>query len=147
MPLYTVHAPPPAGGAPPDPLGYVLIKEGFCWPALFLPELWLLFRRMWLVLLTYLLVALVVYAFDVRSEGPLASVFLALARLWLAVEGNGLRRWTLAGRGYELVGVAEGRNVDEAEIRFFHGAEPPRSEPDAPAAPGNGPLPSVGGFA
>jgi hypothetical protein len=123
MRLYTVHAPPPVGDQPPDPLGYVFVKDGFCWPALFLPELWLLFRRMWLVFLLYLLVALVVYAFDQRYGGSIGSVFVGLARLLFALEGNGLRRWTLAGKGYRLVGVATGKDRDEAEVRFFYESE------------------------
>ena len=55
MALYTVFAPPPEPGeTAPDPVRFVFVKDGFCWPALFIPELWLLFRRMWLVFVLYL---------------------------------------------------------------------------------------------
>ena len=75
MPLYTVHAPPtlPGDGAP-DPMGYVFVKEGFCWPAFFIADLWLLFRRMWIVFFAYVAVALVVMAIGERVGGPLPGV-------------------------------------------------------------------------
>jgi Zn-dependent protease with chaperone function len=37
--------------------GLVFVKEGFCWPGLFFPAFWLLFRGLWLVLIGYLVVA------------------------------------------------------------------------------------------
>jgi hypothetical protein len=131
MKIYTVHAPPAFGDAPPNPVGYVFVKEGFCWPALFVPELWLIFRRMWLIFLLYLLLALVVYAFDRAEDASMAATFMLLARLLLAVEGNSLRRWTLGGRGFSFVGVAAGKNVEEAELRYFFEAENPRPHPGA----------------
>lgn len=137
MSLYTVLAPPPQPGeARPDPVRFVFVKDGFCWPALFIPELWLLFRRMWLVFVLYIAVSLVISAIGSRIGGPLPWVALGLVHLLFALEGNGLRRWTLTGRGYTFVGVAEGR-YDDAELRFFSQWEPPAApaEDDAEAAP------------
>jgi hypothetical protein len=115
MTVYNVLAPPIRDGeAAADPLGYGLVKEGFCWPALIIPGLWLLFRRMWLVFLLYLAVVVAVIAI-----GNLSGIVLPLAHLFLGLEGNNLRRWTLERRGYALAGIAEGRNRDEADIRFF----------------------------
>ncbi|MEX0852113.1 MAG: DUF2628 domain-containing protein, partial [Bauldia sp.] len=109
MPLYTVLQPPiRPGDAAPDPMGTLLVKEGFSWPALVIPELWLIFRRMWLVFLLYLGATLLVIMIDGEIGGPLPGVFLALAHLLFALEGNGLRRWTLERRGYAVVGVVQG---------------------------------------
>ena len=44
---------------------------------------------------------------------------MILFAFWFALEANGLRRWTLERRGYVLVGVVEGRTLEEAERRFF----------------------------
>ena len=116
-------------------MGYVFVKEGFSWPALLIAELWLLFRRMWIVFFAYVAVALVLTAIDQQVGGPLPGVFLALAHFVFALEGNQLRRWTLRRRGYRLVDVVEGARLYEAELRFFldwpDEAPPP---PDAGAA-------------
>jgi len=136
MPLYTVLAPPVrAGDSAPDPMNYVFVKEGFSWPALIVPELWLLFRRMWRVLVVYLAVALVVVAIDRQLDWPLAGIFFAFAHLWLALEGNELRRRTLARRGYQAVDVVEGGRLSEAEIRFFLDWPEPAAMPPPPATP------------
>ena len=134
MPVYTVFAPPRTPGATaPDPLSFVFVKDGFCWPALFIPELWLLFRRLWLVLVVYVAISLVVSIVGSEAGGPLPWVTLALMHLLFALEGNALRRWKLSSRGYELIGVAEGRR-DAAEYRFFSAWQPP-APAEAPATP------------
>ncbi len=136
MPLYTVHAPATLpGDRAPDPMSYILVKEGFCWPAFFIAELWLLFRRMWIVFLAYVIVAAVVAAIGARVGGPLPGLFLVLAHFLFAIEGNQLRRWTLSRRGYRLVDVVEGGRLYEAELRFFHDrpdAAPPTRPPEPP---------------
>ncbi len=133
MPLYTVLAPPAsAAEGAPDPMSYVFVKEGFSWPALIIPELWLLFRRMWLVFFIFVAVSLVVLAIDRQAGGPLPGLFLVLAHILFALEGNGLRRWTLIRRGYRIVDVVGGRRVADAEIRFFYEQETPRIDPSQP---------------
>jgi Protein of unknown function (DUF2628) len=137
MPMYTVLEPPPkAGESQPDPLDFVFVKDGFCWPALFIPELWLLYRRMWLVFLLYLAAALGLSVAAAEVGGPLPWVALALAHVWFALEGNALRRWKLTGRGHEFVGVAEGRRRT-AELRFFSAWQPPAAPAEPPPASGN----------
>jgi hypothetical protein len=150
MPLYTVLAPPPPDTAvDPDPVAYVFVKDGFCWPCLFVPLPWIIFRRLWLVLLLYLLAGAIVLGVGSAIGGALPGLFLVLAHFYFALEANGLRRWTLERRGYRLIGVAQGRRVGEAEIRFFHElAAPvrrdPRQPPGArPAPPFNPPPPST----
>jgi hypothetical protein len=134
MALYTVFAPPPEpGAAAPDPLGFVFVKDGFCWPALFIPELWLLFRRMWLVFLIYLAASAAISIVGSKVGGPLPWATLLLMHLLFALEGNALRRWKLSGRGYAFVGVAEGRR-DEAELRFFSQWQQPELPVAAAAA-------------
>jgi hypothetical protein len=135
MPLYTVLAPaPPAPSAEPDPLGYVFVKDGFCWPALFFAVIWLIFRRQWLVLLLYLIAILAIAIVGRGYGGTLPLLLLGFVHVFFTLEANSLRRWTLRRHGYALIGVAEGRRVGEAEMRFFHeqglGARPdPRQPP------------------
>ncbi|MGH6743004.1 MAG: DUF2628 domain-containing protein, partial [Bradyrhizobium sp.] len=57
MPTYTVHVPPPkAGETTSDPQRFVFVRDGFHFWAFLLGPLWLLFRRLWLVLLGYVAV-------------------------------------------------------------------------------------------
>ena len=143
MTVYTVLSPPPvAGDIAPEPLSLLFIKEGFCWPALFFPEIWLIFRRMWLVLVLDVVVIIAASVLAGKA-GPIVALILVLARFLFALEANGLRRWSFYRHGYRLIGVAEGRRLWEAELRFFldwtpgTAALPPSTElgPPAPRAP------------
>lgn len=133
MPLYTVHAPsPPSEAIAPDPLDYVFVKDGFCWPALIFAVPWMIFRRLWLGLLIYLAVVAVATIAGNAVGRPLAVLIILVWHLFFALEANSFRRAKLARRGYQLVGVAEGRRVGEAEVRFFHEIEFPRRDPRQP---------------
>jgi hypothetical protein len=135
MSIYTVLAPPPRPGEiAPDPLSLVFVKEGFCWPALLIPEIWLIFRQLWLVLLLDI-VAVVAVGVILSQVGPAVAFILVPARLLLALEGNGLRRWTYYRHGYRLAGVVEGRRLWEAELRFFLEWVPETSPSTPPSAP------------
>jgi hypothetical protein len=119
MTIYTVHAPGAARAPEADHMAIAFVKEGFNWPALFFPVIWLIARGMWLVLVLYLAAAAILgAASQVASEYAVAAVSMAFAFLF-ALEANGLRRWTLMRKGWRMIGVAEGRNQMEAERRFF----------------------------
>ncbi len=119
MTIFTVHAPPAADGVAADPAGFVFVKDGFSWPALFIPPVWLIWNRLWLTLLIWV-VAIVVLSILAGVPAPDASTaVMILFGVWFALEANGFRRWTLERRGYVLVGVVEGRRIEDAERRFF----------------------------
>ena len=124
MRVYTVHQPPGLGEAGASAAErFVFVKEGFCWPALFFAPLWLIYRRMWLVLLGWLAAGVVLEGLA-RLAGPqsLTGALLPLGfALYFAFEANNLRRWHLAGKGFALRAVASGRDLAECEHRFFTG--------------------------
>jgi hypothetical protein len=143
MPLYTVFAPPVRSGeAAPDPLGFVFVKDSFCWPALFIPVLWLLYRRLWFWLVVYVAVALGLGALEENFGGPLPGIAMVLAHFLFALEGNSLRRRKLVARGYSFVGVVEGRRRD-VELRFFSQYEPPILPVAPPEADSVPPAPPI----
>lgn len=116
MKVYSVHAPP---AAPEDPERLVLVKDGFSWPALFVPALWILWHRLWLTLIGYAIFVLVV-AWAGRLAGDGIAVTIALlGGILFALEANNFRRLSLEGRGFEEVGGTFGRNLEEAEARFL----------------------------
>lgn len=118
MRVYTVHAPPEAADTPER---FVFVKEGFSWPALFVPILWTLWHRMWLVTLLYLLWAVLLFALGWWVGEPQDTVIALLGGILFALEANNLRRWSLGRRGWTEVGAAAGKDLEEAEIRFFGG--------------------------
>lgn len=133
MKTYVVMAPRETDAA--DRLAFV--KDGFCWPAFFIPFVWLLYRRMWLVFLVWLAVTIGL-EFANRQLGELVpGLFAALVSLLFALEANTLRRWTLSGRGWRMIGVASGRTIEEAELRFFADWDNPAAAPPAPPASGS----------
>jgi hypothetical protein len=120
--LYSVFEPPseaPDLEARAD--GLVFVKEGFSWPALLIPGLWLIYRWMWLELLLFLGLFLVVgWLFGTSDAGEAMFGWLSLGLVVLfAFEANDLRRAALERRGYRQIGTAIGRSLDAAELAFF----------------------------
>ncbi|MGC1711877.1 MAG: DUF2628 domain-containing protein [Methyloceanibacter sp.] len=97
------------------------VKEGFSWPAFFVPALWLIYCRMWIELALFIVVVgALQWAFGMDRPGQdlLGWAVLALFALF-AFEANDLRGAALERHGYRLIGVAEGRNRTNAELSFF----------------------------
>lgn len=134
MTIYTVHAPFDLDTGGIEAAERILfVKEGPCWPALFVPALWMIFRRLWIVLALYVAagIGLALLGHYAGLAGvPALGLLIAL---FLLVEGNDLRRWTLARRGFRLIDVVEADSRDAAEIRFFHGTELSFDGPATPA--------------
>ncbi len=128
MRFYTVHERPVAIGEERD---VVFVKEGFCWPAFVMAPLWGLHHRLWLGVIVYLA------ASGLLAAGAEAAAFDAAARsaltggfaLMVGFEANDWRRRALSRRGYRLLGVSAGGNLDAAERRFFTAQPLVPSEP------------------
>jgi hypothetical protein len=135
MTIFTVHAPGKADGAAVDPAELVFVKDGFSWPALFIPPVWLVWHRQWLTLLIWVVAVIVLSILSGLAGSDASTAVMILFAFWFALEANGLRRWTLERRGYVLVGVVEGRRLEDAERRYFGAAEladPADATPPAP---------------
>jgi hypothetical protein len=120
--VYSVYEPPspaPDLALRADRLAFV--KEGFSWPAFFVPLLWLIFYRMWVefILLALVYIALqVVFGGAVQGQALAGWASLAISVLF-AFEANDLRAASLERRGYRLVGVVTGHGRMDAERSFF----------------------------
>jgi hypothetical protein len=120
--LYSVYEPPaeaPDLAARAEAL--VFVRQGFSWPALFVPGLWLLYQRMWLELIVFVLIfALLAWAFGGSDPGQALLGWTAIAVVVLfAVEANDLKGAALERSGYRQAGVAVGRGLDDAELQFL----------------------------
>jgi hypothetical protein len=120
--VYSVYEPPSEAAdivERADRLAFV--KEGFSWPAFFVPLLWLLYYRMWVefVLLALAYVALqIVFGTEPQGQTLFGWASFAIAVLF-AFEANDLRAASLERRGYRLAGTASGRDRTEVERSFF----------------------------
>jgi hypothetical protein len=126
MRSYSVHAPP---GEPAAPEKFAFVKEGFSWPALFVPILWILWHRLWLTLVGYIVYVLVLAWIGRLAGDAYATLIGLLGNILFALEANNIRRLSLENRGWREVGIGLGRDLTEAEMRFFQNfARPARTE-------------------
>ena len=121
MPTYTVHAPPPRNGSAADPQRFEFVRDGFHFWAFLLAPVWLLYRRLWLVFIGYLLLIAALEAgfyFLKLPEGSQFAIELLIGVL-VGLEAGTLQRWTYARRKWPTVGIVTGENLESAECRFF----------------------------
>jgi hypothetical protein len=114
------------------------VKEGFSWPAFFLPALWLIYCRMWIELILFVVIfGTLQWALGLDKPGHdvLGWILVALFALF-AFEANDLRGAALERRGYRLIGVAEGRGRSEAELSFFRAWLPQQAKSTRPVERG-----------
>ena len=122
MPTFTVHAPPPKQGETTGAPGrFVFVRDGFHWWAFLLAPFWLLWRRLWLALLGYVVVSLVLgailYLLGVSASAKVLAS--ALVALMVGFEASTLWRWTLTRRRWSTLGFVVGDDREAAERRFF----------------------------
>jgi hypothetical protein len=149
MPTYTVHAPPPRRGEEAaDPERFLLVRDGFYFWAFLLAPLWLLFRRLWLAFVVYVVITGVVDAALIRAGLPTwAQVVVSLViALLVGLEAGTLRRRKLQRKRWTMLGFVVGDDVEDAERRFFaqwtvraRSAQPP-TEPHYAAPIHRGPA-------
>jgi hypothetical protein len=117
MKIFTAHRPPQASQEEA-----VFIKEGFSWPAFFFSVIWLVLKRLWLPLILYLLAIALLVA--LAAQLSLSDSFVLIAvlalNLLLGMEGNERRRRAMARRGFIEEGPFVGKDVQEAELKYFH---------------------------
>ena len=122
MSVYTVHEPPlRAADAVPDPERFAFVRDGFSVWAFLLAALWMLWHRMWLVLVIYLVLAGGLEAglhYAGVSPAAIALVELCIAVL-VGFEAPTLRRFTLSQRKWKDIGLVSGDTLEDAERRFF----------------------------
>jgi hypothetical protein len=119
---YTVHEPSVGPEDIEERAGkLVFVKEGLALWALIAPGLWLLFNRVWWGLLAYVVLAgSRVAALTSKGAGEQIIAWGGLAlNLIFAFEARDLYRGALERRGYALIGVVSGRNLEECERRFL----------------------------
>ena len=124
MQTFTVHEQP---NPPSDRIdraeALVFIRDGFSWAAAIFTPIWLLLHRLWWALLAY--VGIIAVLQVLSNLATVDQRWLSLAGLGVGLlfgfESDNLRRWSLARRGWEMVGSVSGRTLEDCERQFFEG--------------------------
>ena len=141
MTIYTVHAPPlRANETAPNPERFKFVRDGFYFWAFVFGPLWLLFRRLWVVLVFYIVTVVVLHAVLWVIGVPRAThgVVTLLMHLLVGLEAATLQRWTLSQNNWSQLGVVSGSNYEAVERRFFDAwvaQAPGRGTPSDPSRP------------
>ena len=121
MSIYTIHLPPEGESLVKMAQRTSFIREGFKWAAFAFGPLWLLWKRLWLELFFFIVVAgLLVVAREFYGLAPEAvgGILFAIA-VFLGLEGTSMLEQRLERKGYRFSDVVAGNNIDEIERRFF----------------------------
>ena len=148
MSIFSVHMPPKtATQSAGDPDRFVFVRDGFSFWAFLLGPVWMLWHGLWLVLLGYLILTGALAA-GLRMIGASTQVMFAVAVLiavLVGLEASTLRRFALARRRWNNIGIVIGDDLELAERRFFHAwtdGEPNAVGSSRPTTPVS--LPSAG---
>jgi hypothetical protein len=125
-----------------DPERLVFVRDGFHFWAFLLAPFWLLWHRLWLALVLWVVV-FGVAEIGLRYAGVRGSAHvavLALIALLVGLEASSLRRWTLVLHGWKNIGIVVGDNLESAERRFLaewieNTSAPAAARASAPGAP------------
>jgi len=131
MAVFTVFEPPPSGDALRDAERTQFVRDGFSWAALLVPFLYLIWHRMWLVLVLWIAVVAATQAAAAALGAPAPLIAGVALALLTGFEAATLRRWTLSRRRWRYAGVVAGTDRDDCERRFF--ADRLNGHPGAPA--------------
>jgi hypothetical protein len=98
-----------------------LVREGFSFFAFALNVFWLIFNRMWWVLLGYIIVG-VALALGAQML-HLSEVSVMLLQLWinllLGFHAYDLQGWVMKRRGYRMAGVLVAESEMVAQRRYY----------------------------
>ena len=164
MPVYTVHAPVANGAELSATDKFVFVRDGFHFWAAVASVIWLLWHRLWLALIGYIVLMIAIHvglSALGASRGTVLVVDFLLAIL-MGLEAASLRRWTLSRRKWRQLDIVVADDEEAAEHRFFErwaggrglvndqrsidrGAPPPtRNIPGQPFSKPPPPLPQGG---
>jgi hypothetical protein len=100
---------------------FIFLREGFSIGAFLLGPLWMIWRRLWVVLVIYLAaLGLIEYGLRLAGFGGLVRAFI-IGLIWLltGLEAATLLHWTRVRQGWRDCGVVIADDLEMAERRFF----------------------------
>jgi hypothetical protein len=121
MPVYTVHGPVAHDADLAATDKFVFVRDGFHFWAAALSVIWLVWNRLWLALIGWIVLTVAV-GFGMNAlgatRGAIMFVDLLLAIL-MGLEAATLQRWTLSRRKWRQLDIVVADDEESAERRFF----------------------------
>ena len=120
MAVYTVHA-PLAPDLRDETEKFVFVRDGFHTWAMLLGPFWLVWHRLWLVLLGYLVIGAAVAGVLALVGAPsgVRALVLVLLALLMGFEAASLRRWSYSRGKWQQIDFVVADDEEKAERRFF----------------------------
>ena len=121
MPVYTVHAPTADAADLRATDKFVFVRDGFHFWAMVFGPFWLIWNRLWLALLGWVvIVAVLEWAVLKLGGGRLgvAGIDIVIAIL-MGLEASTLQRWTFSRRKWRQLDIVVADDQEAAERRFF----------------------------
>lgn len=123
MASYVVMKPP---GVHDKPDSIRFIRDGFAWAALVFPFPWMLFHRMWIYSLIFLIVSAgLAMVADTFGDGLAGTAVLLALNMLVALESGEIRQRHLSSKGWVQDTVVVAGTLDEAEEIYFLSREAP----------------------
>jgi hypothetical protein len=121
MPVYTVHAPTAHAADFRATDKFVFVRDGFHFWAMVLGPLWLIWKRLWLALLGWLVLFTVLDAAMVQLGGGAEALLVVdiMVAILMGLEASTLQRWTYSRRNWRQLDVVVADDEETAERRFF----------------------------
>jgi hypothetical protein len=121
MPVYTVHGPVTNDPDLTATDRFAFVRDGFHFWAALLGPVWLVWHRLWLALIGWIVVALAIDIGLARLGAGGRAILLAnlLIALLMGFEASSIRRWTLSRRKWRQLDIVVADNQETAERRFF----------------------------
>ncbi len=121
MPAFTVHAPVVSGAGVRATDRFAFVRDGFHFWAMIFGPIWLVWHRLWLVLIGWIIVAIAIESAMLRLGAGWTTVFFVdlLFALLMGLEAASLRRWTLSRRNWRQLDIVVADDRETAERRFF----------------------------
>jgi hypothetical protein len=145
MPVYTVHAPTATDAGIRATDRFAFVRDGFHFWAAVLGPVWLVWHRLWLALLGWIIVIVAMEAGMARlgASGRVILFANLLFALLMGFEASSIRRWTLSRRNWRQLDIVVADNEEQAERRFFdRWTAKQRILNDQPAVDRGGPPPT-----
>jgi hypothetical protein len=144
MPVYTVYEPPlrKSDEAADAADRFVFVRDKFSMWAFVFGPLWMIWRRLWLVLLLYVVAMALLQAglWALGASGTVKFTVGVLVALLIGFECSSLRRWTYERRRWTNHGVVVADDEESAERRFFDAWIARDARPAALAAAASAPA-------